>query len=800
MKFLLTTLNKPHASRLVLFGYLLIGLFLTFNISHFKSFDRQLENHYQNMVTSERQVVLIEEMHRYARNRTRYMLEMIVTKDLFKAEDLSQAFHLEASLFIQARNQLKSYPLNPQQLEIIQQQGQLSVENAAIQRRIVELIQNEAYAEAQPLLLENALPEQTRILELLKQLSISLRENADQASTRYQNIINQDERYANLLHSSLLLLIILVGLYSYRQTRQNEQNQEQQLKYLTDEVSSQAHINAMDAHILSEVSDYIALTDADGNFIRTNPNFENILSQYAYYQLNNIWSVLECFTEHPKELIDAIKSNLKKDQAWRNEIHFDDPLNFHSLCEFRPFHSKDINSAAYLIVISDITELKSAQKALETQANIDAITELPNRHYFQSQLAFQTQNSSDRFALLYIDLDDFKRVNDSLGHDYGDQLLKVVSYRMQTLLLEHALEQFTLARIGGDEFAIILKAKEPEKLQKNSEKLAQAMCIKIGAPYEILKHQAIIGCSIGIALYPEHATSTTRIMRCADLAMYDAKEKGKNTYKLYTDQLNNKLEEQLRLEQSIECALSQQNMKLYAQKQFNLQDLTLSGMEILLRWHNHNQVIMPAEFIPFSEQHRLIDKIDNYVLEQACQTIQFWYQCGMTPPRLAINISSQQLNSATFCDTIKQLLRHYQLDGSAIELEVTEYSLVENIEQYAQNENSSLRQLEKLGVQISIDDFGTGYSSLAYLKHLNIDRLKIDRSFIQDMTTNADSLAIVKSIITLGHSVGAKVLAEGIETEEQLALLQSLNCDEGQGFLLHKPEAVENANHQKLSA
>jgi len=207
-------------------------------------------------------------------------------------------------------------------------------------------------------------------------------------------------------------------------------------------------------------------------------------------------------------------------------------------------------------------------------------------------------------------------------------------------------------------------------------------------------------------------------------------------------------------------------------------------------------MVSPSEFIPFAEQNKLIDKIDNYVLNQSCAQIQQWKQNNLAPPRLAINISSQQFNCPNFFKDMDQSLKRYDLSGNCIELEITEYSLVENIEQYSANQSDGLKKLEELGVQLSIDDFGTGYSSLAYLKHLNIDRLKIDQSFIRDMTTNADSLTIVQSIINLAHSLGTKVLAEGIETEEQLRLLQSLECDEGQGFFLHKPESSDAITHQ----
>ena len=399
------------------------------------------------------------------------------------------------------------------------------------------------------------------------------------------------------------------------------------------------------------------------------------------------------------------------------------------------------------------------------------------------------------FLFFYIDLDDFKKVNDLLGHDYGDRLLTAVSNRMQSLLIDNALNAFILARIGGDEFAIIFTPNEKD-IHKASASLAELLCNKVSEPYLIDNQKMIIGCSMGVAVFPEHARSTSRIMRCADLAMYHAKENGKNSYAFFTEALTLKLEQQLNLELEIETGLANQDFKLFFQKQYHLKDLTVSGMEVLLRWQKNKKMVSPSEFIPFAEQNKLIDKIDNYVLNQSCAQIQQWKQNNLAPPRLAINISSQQFNCPNFFKDMDQSLKRYDLSGNCIELEINEYSLVENIEQYSANQSDGLKKLEELGVQLSIDDFGTGYSSLAYLKHLNIDRLKIDQSFIRDMTTNADSLTIVQSIINLAHSLGTKVLAEGIETEEQLRLLQSLECDEGQGFFLHKPESSDAITHQ----
>ena len=310
-------------------------------------------------------------------------------------------------------------------------------------------------------------------------------------------------------------------------------------------------------------------------------------------------------------------------------------------------------------------------------------------------------------------------------------------------------------------------------------------------PYSISNNTIEIGCSIGIALFPEQAGNAVKLMRHADLAMYHAKHSGKQRCILFNSSIEKDLEQKIILKNRIETALADNEFNLHFQPQYNLKTMEVIGLEALIRWHSDDVCYQPDVFIPFAEQNGLIHLIDFYVIKMVCQQIADWQQQNIHVPRVAINISSQQISSKNLLKLLDNEILKHNLTGKDLELEITEYSLVESL-QKGGKQDSWLPYLHQKGIHISIDDFGTGYSSLSYLQHMNINRLKIDRSFIQAMTHEKESQSIVSSIIALGHNVNATVLAEGVETEEQRQLLINLSCDEGQGYLMHKPLPPED--------
>lgn len=780
MKFL-------NSSKLILTGYGLIALFLLISISLFKNYDEQIEVSYLEHQESLLQAQLLLRMQILGKNRSIYLSRLIFEDDPFIQDEYIQGILTDGNLFGEARARLYDTQMTPEQRKFIEETNQLIVENSQRQAKVIDLMQDDQPEEALKIYL-NSIPYQMTILDSLSDFTKQLQQDSEYAEQEYERIIEKDELLSGALHISLFFSIIVLGLYSFRQAREIESKQAQEVKTLSKEMSNQLHVNAMDARILHAVDEYIVLINNQGHFIRSNPSFEDILRKDVFKEAQSIWEVLQfCSSESLDQQL--IIEQVKQTGIWKQELQLAAPFNCYVLCEITHFEPTDFMEADYLVSIKDISELKQAQQAIELQANYDAVTKLPNRHFFQKTLAEFTQTDKANLAVFYIDLDDFKNVNDTLGHHFGDELLNAVSNRMQNVLLERFLNHFHLARIGGDEFAIIL-CLDKSKLETESHLLAEQLIKVVSKPYSVLEQTLEVGCSIGVALFPEQATSATQLMRHADLAMYHAKHNGKNQFAFFNEEIGQKLEQKMILQNRIETALEKQEFVLHYQPQYDLETSHLIGLEALIRWQSDDICYSPAEFIPFAEENGFIHLIDEYVIKHACGQIAEWLESGLTVPRIAINISSQQINSESLLQLIDSQLSQYGFDGSHLELEITEYSLVESL-QKGSGQDSWLSWLHQKDIHIAIDDFGTGYSSLSYLQHMNINRIKIDRSFIHNMTDESESHCIVESIISLGHNVKATVLAEGIETEEQRQHLISLGCDEGQGYLMNHPLPAE---------
>lgn len=779
-----------NSSKLILTGYGLLALFLIVSILTFQGYNKQTEQLYKQLLISQDQANHIQKMQIAAKDRSIYLSRLILESDQFIQDEYMQKFYLGGERFGSSRNALKTDKLSVQQYSKLASLDPLIMENSARQREVFNLIQQEKRNEAIELYL-TMLPYQTTILETLIELSEELALNSRQAEQNYLKIVTKDEQLSSVLNSTLFISIILLGLFSYRQAKEIENTQNKELQTLSNEVALQIKLNEMDAHILHAVDEYIILANNDGQIIRSNPRFEELHKNTVLSEFDSIWSILEKFTQEAF-IANQIKTQLKEHTIWRQEFNLITPFNFFALCEITRFKSQSIVSADYLISIKDISELKEAQKAIEHQANYDAVTTLPNRHFFQQTLAEQTQEHQNHLALLYIDLDDFKNINDTLGHEFGDKLLQTVSYRMQNVLLEYHLNHFHLARIGGDEFAIILRLNK-SLIQEKSIELAQKLIEIVKHPYELSNQNLEIGCSIGIAFYPEQARSATKLMRHADLAMYEAKHQGKNQFVTFNTDIERKLEERILLKHKLLQGLQNNEFCLYYQPQYNLKTMQIVGLEALIRWNNNELNYTPDDFIPFAEENGIIHFIDDYVVDKVSKHVSDWLAEGINVPRIAVNISSQQVNSDNFVEMINSKLQQYQYLGKQLELEITEYSLVESL-QNRQTQDNWFDQLRNLNIHIAIDDFGTGYSSLSYLHNMRINRLKIDRSFIQDINQVHEKHCIIESIISLGHTLKASVLAEGIETEEQLQQLIKLGCDEGQGYLMSPPISVEKVH------
>ena len=456
-------------------------------------------------------------------------------------------------------------------------------------------------------------------------------------------------------------------------------------------------------------------------------------------------------------------------------------------------HMRVVEMATHTAAIA--IERALAGQRIEHLAYYDALTALPNRSLFHdrvSQVLMRAERDGKEMAILFIDLDRFKTINDSLGHDIGDRLLQAVAQRMSSCLREAD----TVSRLGGDEFVVLL----PETGAQGAAHVAQNILERAVGPYDIAGNQLSITSSIGISLYPHDGANVETLIKNADTAMYHAKDNGAATYQFFTHEMNRAVFERLTVENGLRHALDTGEFVLYYQPQVEIKTGRTIGAEALIRWRHPQLGILPAaRFIEVAEETGLIVAIGEWVLHEACRQNREWQLQGLTAIPVAVNLSARQLRKH-IAQTMVRALDGTGLDARWLDLELTEHVMMQD----AETTLTTLGSLRDMGVKLSIDDFGTGYSSLAYLKRLPIDRVKIDRSFIRDITEDPDDRAIASAIIGMGHTLRLKVVAEGVETQPQLAFLQAEGCDEAQGYLFGRPmpaaEFADFLQHKRIAA
>ena len=434
----------------------------------------------------------------------------------------------------------------------------------------------------------------------------------------------------------------------------------------------------------------------------------------------------------------------------------------------------------YRGVGKDVTAAKVAEARIQYLAYHDSLTTLPNRSSFSLILnpaIARARRDGKNLAVLFIDLDRFKNINDTLGHDAGDTLLREIGNR-----LRHCVRQAdTVARLGGDEFVVLLQdVGEPE----NVAKVAHKILADIASSLDILGQEFRVTASIGISIYPRDGQDEQTLMKNADIAMYHAKQEGKNNFQFHSEQMDTHTLARLALESSLRRALERNEFALYYQAKMNLGTSRITGMEALLRWrHPDLGMVPPVQFIPIAEEIGLIESIGQWVIRTACRQNKAWQDRGFPPMRVAVNLSARQFNDENLVQSIAAILAETRMDPTCLELEITESMIMHNVG----TTMLKLTALGNTGIRIAIDDFGTGHSSLAYLKRFPIDTLKIDRSFVADLTRSSEDKTITATIITMGKSLDLTVVAEGVETQEQLDFLRMNGCDEYQGYYAHKP-------------
>ncbi|MDY7579788.1 EAL domain-containing protein [Herbaspirillum sp. RTI4] len=433
--------------------------------------------------------------------------------------------------------------------------------------------------------------------------------------------------------------------------------------------------------------------------------------------------------------------------------------------------------------VEDITKRKSHEAEMRHQATHDVLTGLPNRAMLNSHLqqSMQSAQESDSIvAVVFVDLDQFKLINDSLGHQVGDELLRTVAQRLSSCVRETDM----VARQGGDEFVLVLPGQQD---QASVTEVMQRILDVVARPWMIREKEFHVTCSIGVSLYPVDGRDVESLLKNADSAMYRAKEDGRNNFQYFSQSMDVQGDDRLQMLVSLRRALELQEFELYYQPKISLADGSLIGAEALIRWHDPVQgMIAPGKFIPLAEEAGLIVPIGEWVLRTACAQNKAWQDAGLSPVSMAVNLSPHQLNH-DLATVVAQVLSETGLDAGWLELELTENVVMKDAEKTI----ASLNTLKALGLQISVDDFGTGYSSLSYLRRFPVDTLKIDQSFVREISNDLDSAAIVKAIISLAHTLNLKVIAEGVETTGQEQFLRENGCDAVQGYLFGKPMPAE---------
>ena len=471
---------------------------------------------------------------------------------------------------------------------------------------------------------------------------------------------------------------------------------------------------------------------------------------------------------------------------WQGELwnRRKDGVLFAELLSITALRDDDGRVSRYVGVFNDISTLKQYQEQLRYLADHDVLTGLPNRALFAAQTGEALTNArrhEDRFAILFIDLDHFKNVNDSLGHAMGDLLLQQVAQRTQEALRETDM----VARFGGDEFAVLLQRLTDDS---DAEAVAQKILSVLAAPFYIGEHELFVTASIGVACYPSNGQEVDELLRNADAAMYRAKSTGRNSSCVFASGLNESAYEVLMLTNALRHAIARNELELHYQLRYDLSSGQISGAEALARWHHPTMgAIPPAKFIPLAEEAGLIGEIGMWVMRTACYQMKEWQKAGLGIARVAVNLSARQFRDPRLIESVASVLCECGLDAPSLELEVTESVMMSD----ADAATGTLQQLHAMGVCISIDDFGTGYSSLSYLKRFPISYLKIDRSFIAGVPGAADDVAIVSAIVALARTLKLGISGEGVETAEQRDFLRECGCDEVQGYLFGKPVVAE---------
>jgi diguanylate cyclase (GGDEF)-like protein/PAS domain S-box-containing protein len=541
---------------------------------------------------------------------------------------------------------------------------------------------------------------------------------------------------------------------------------------------------------LNSIGDAVLSTDISGNVSYLNAAAEYMTgwsrSEATGRPLAEVFNVIDGTTRAPSDnpLAWAIRENRTVSLGANCTLIRRDGHESPIEDSAAPIHDRDGRITGAVVVFHDVSATRQMARQLSYLAQHDYLTDLPNRMLLNDRLEQAislAERHGYRIAVLFLDLDRFKHINDSLGHVVGDQLLQAVASRLKTAVRRSD----TVGRRGGDEFVLILSELDvPEKARASAAKLLAALTV----PYHIGLHDLHVPVSIGVSIYPDDTKDAETLINNADTAMYHAKENGRNNCQFFKQEMVVRAVERQFIEGSLSVALPRNEFTLHYQPKIDLASKAIVGVEALLRWrHPERGFIPPGHFVPIAEDTGLILPIGQWVLREACRQSRAWLDAGLPPVPMAVNISAIEFRSRDFLERIRAILDETRLDPQCLELELTESVLMA----HADSTVSMLKSLKRIGVQLTVDDFGTGYSSLSYLRQFPIDSLKVDRSFVHEISSKSDDTVIVSAVISMGNSLKKRVIAEGVETREQLDFLTAAGCEEAQGYYFNPPMVAD---------
>ena len=572
-------------------------------------------------------------------------------------------------------------------------------------------------------------------------------------------------------------------LSTYRSTFQDQSSDQSYVvavsRDVTAEMKRENRLQLL-ASVFKNAQEGVAILNPDGTICEANPEFITTVG-IAHSKIlgTTLEGVLDCGTHQFTELISLARAG----RPWFGNVKMFNKRSEEIACwlSLSPSRNRRGETTNLIAMFSDITQIEDTRRELHRQALHDNLTDLPNRRYYRQKIAdliASDVNNTVRFGVSFLDLDDFKIVNDTLGHDAGDQLLVEVSRRVKETLGPDCF----MARFGGDEFALLIP--EQINLPLQAVPFANAVVDSLSQPFNLAGHEVHIGVSVGTTIYPDHARDVESLMRHADVAMYKAKDEGKNKVTFFSTELVEAVEKRQRILSELRVALESEAMSVVYQPKMCLKTNCITSSEALVRWTKPDGTVMsPSEFIPLAEDFGLINLLGQQVLRSVCLQARKWHEAGVLSGPIAVNLSPRQLKEPNFLQQLTDTLNETGVDPSWIELEITENAVMEDVERSLK----LMQKINQLGVLIAIDDFGTGYSSLSYIRDFPIKTLKIDTTFVRDLPCCSRAVAIAKTVLSLGHGLDLTVVAEGVETVDQLEFLKEINCDLAQGYLISKP-------------